>query len=261
MTTRRCRYRGRLTIGTLFHERAGRAAPAEPLGRERERVSRSRGGNQSLRERGTESLADDLGVDRGVVLSRAAASLRSIESKPPRPVGFARDQDGRVAWADGDAACGDCSAERASRNLRGRFPNLFGKSRRIFFPSKGSAGRTLVGEKVPVRSIGREMWAFEARLPRTAGAITRCRIKTRKRNAVILRGVRWRSDLASVAECVFPWCGLRMRSCRPLRRTAWRILSNQLRLDRRAICGDSDGCLGEEASDIRSFERHSIFLP
>ena len=78
----------------------GRAAPAESLGRERERVSPGlAGGNRSLRERGAESLADDLGVDRGVVLSRAAALLRSIESKPSRPVGFAREQDGRASRA------------------------------------------------------------------------------------------------------------------------------------------------------------------
>ena len=32
--------------------------------------------------RGTKSFADDLGLSRGVVLSRAAASLRSIETKP-----------------------------------------------------------------------------------------------------------------------------------------------------------------------------------
>ena len=32
--------------------------------------------------RGAKSLVDDLGLSRGVVLSRAAASLRSIETKP-----------------------------------------------------------------------------------------------------------------------------------------------------------------------------------
>ena len=75
-------------------------SPAESLGRERERVSPGlAGGNLSLRERGAGSLADDLGVDRGVVLSRAAALLRSIESKPSRPVGFARDWTGEPTGA------------------------------------------------------------------------------------------------------------------------------------------------------------------
>ena len=32
--------------------------------------------------RGAKSFVDDLGLSRGVVLSRAAASLRSIETKP-----------------------------------------------------------------------------------------------------------------------------------------------------------------------------------
>ena len=36
-------------------------------------------------ERGAKSLADDLGMDRGVVPSRAAASLRSAETNPSDP--------------------------------------------------------------------------------------------------------------------------------------------------------------------------------
>ena len=35
-----------------------------------------------MRRRGAKSFVDDLGLSRGVVLSRAAASLRSIETKP-----------------------------------------------------------------------------------------------------------------------------------------------------------------------------------
>ena len=37
---------------------------------------------QPHQRRGAKSLVDDLGLSRGVVLSRAAASLRSIETKP-----------------------------------------------------------------------------------------------------------------------------------------------------------------------------------
>ena len=42
-------------------------------------------GNHSAVERGAKSLADDLGMDRGVVPSRAAASLRSAETNPSDP--------------------------------------------------------------------------------------------------------------------------------------------------------------------------------
>ena len=35
-----------------------------------------------MQRRGAKSFVDDLGLGRGVVLSRAAASLRSIETKP-----------------------------------------------------------------------------------------------------------------------------------------------------------------------------------
>ena len=42
-------------------------------------------GNRSAVERGAKSLADDLGMDRGVVPSRAAASLRSAETNPLHP--------------------------------------------------------------------------------------------------------------------------------------------------------------------------------
>ncbi len=35
-----------------------------------------------MQRRGAKSFVDDLGLSRGVVLSRAAASLRSIETKP-----------------------------------------------------------------------------------------------------------------------------------------------------------------------------------
>ncbi len=37
---------------------------------------------QPHQRRGAKSFVDDLGLSRGVVLSRAAASLRSIETKP-----------------------------------------------------------------------------------------------------------------------------------------------------------------------------------
>ena len=48
-------------------------------------------------ERGAKSLADDLGMDRGVVPSRAAASLRSAETNPSDPRDLsAISLDGRI---------------------------------------------------------------------------------------------------------------------------------------------------------------------
>lgn len=83
------------------------------------------GGNLSLRERGAGSLADDLGVDRGVVLSRAAALLRSIESKPSRPVGFARDWTGEPDGAEErGGGCGvHAQAYPGHRRTRLKGPN------------------------------------------------------------------------------------------------------------------------------------------
>lgn len=96
--------------------------PAEFLGREREMVSPGlAGGHLSLRERGAGSLADDLGVDRGVVLSRAAALLRSIESKPSRPVGFARDWTGEPVGRRLGPATAECAGARTWA-FRGALP-------------------------------------------------------------------------------------------------------------------------------------------
>ena len=47
-------------------------------------------------ERGAKSLADDLGMDRGVVPSRAAASLRSAETNPFDPRDLSAFMDGRI---------------------------------------------------------------------------------------------------------------------------------------------------------------------
>jgi hypothetical protein len=45
-------------------------------------ASASRSDIHPMRRRGAKSFVDDLGLSRGVVISRAAASLRSIETKP-----------------------------------------------------------------------------------------------------------------------------------------------------------------------------------
>ncbi len=42
-------------------------------------------GNHSAVDEGAKSLVDDLGMDRGVVPSRAAVSLRSAETNPSDP--------------------------------------------------------------------------------------------------------------------------------------------------------------------------------
>ena len=47
-------------------------------------------------ERGAKSLADDLGMDRGVVPSRAAASLRSAETNPLHPRDLSAFDTGRT---------------------------------------------------------------------------------------------------------------------------------------------------------------------
>ena len=49
-------------------------------------------------ERGAKSLADDLGMDRGVVPSRAAASLRSAETNPFDPRDLSAFMDGRILY-------------------------------------------------------------------------------------------------------------------------------------------------------------------
>ena len=45
-------------------------------------ASASRNDIHPMRRGGAKSFVDDLGLSRGVVISRAAASLRSIETKP-----------------------------------------------------------------------------------------------------------------------------------------------------------------------------------
>ena len=53
-------------------------------------------------ERSAKSLADDLGMDRGVVHSRAASSLRSAETNPfdPRDLSaFSGRTNSRHIWA------------------------------------------------------------------------------------------------------------------------------------------------------------------
>ena len=48
-------------------------------------------------ERGAKSLADDLGMDRGVVHSRAASSLRSAETNPFDPRDLSALQTGEFS--------------------------------------------------------------------------------------------------------------------------------------------------------------------
>ena len=55
------------------------------------------------RRRGAKSFVDDLGLSRGVVLSRAAASLRSIETKP---------FDSKICPLQTDTSCGSKASSR-----------------------------------------------------------------------------------------------------------------------------------------------------
>ena len=72
---------------------AGPTPPTPPAAR-RGREPR-RNPNRRL-ERDARSLADDLGMDRGVVPSRAAASLRSAETNPFDPRDLSAFMDGRI---------------------------------------------------------------------------------------------------------------------------------------------------------------------
>ena len=67
-------------------------------------------GYHSAVERGAKSLADDLGMDRGVVPSRAAASLRSAETNPFDPRDLSALMDGRILRhsSRGPASAGPC---------------------------------------------------------------------------------------------------------------------------------------------------------
>ena len=49
-----------------------------------------------MRREGAKSFADDLVLGRGVVTSRAAASLRSVETQP-QTRRFVRGKDGRIS--------------------------------------------------------------------------------------------------------------------------------------------------------------------
>ena len=109
---------------------AGPTPPTPPAAR-RGREPR-RNPNRRL-ERDARSLADDLGMDRGVVPSRAAASLRSAETKPfdPRDLpapqtgeSFGRPAPGTAATTTGGEA-GKSRRRRARRTGgRGTAPGL-----------------------------------------------------------------------------------------------------------------------------------------
>ena len=75
---------GKLRVSALVLREGTRPSPAHS-GLEEYKPRVLDRGNPSAVERGAKSLADDLGMDRDVVPSRAAASLRSAETNPFDP--------------------------------------------------------------------------------------------------------------------------------------------------------------------------------
>ena len=173
---------------------AGPTPPTPPAAR-RGREPR-RNPNRRL-ERDARSLADDLGMDRGVVPSRAAASLRSAETKPfdprdlpapqtgesfGRPAGAGDGRRGReVAEAagpadrgarDGPRPTGPARWEEKTGQVRRRAPQQAsgsGRARAGPGPRGGPAGERAreCGRSVG-RSAGREMGQVRRPAPQQA---------------------------------------------------------------------------------------------